>query len=46
MTLNRRQTLQLGSAALAALHPLATRAQASAPRIVASFSLLAGGRRN
>ncbi|MCM0609814.1 MAG: zinc ABC transporter substrate-binding protein [Ideonella sp. WA131b] len=41
MTLNRRQTLQLGSVALAALHPLATRAQAPARRVVTSFSLLA-----
>jgi zinc/manganese transport system substrate-binding protein len=41
MPVNRRQTLFLGSAALAALHPLALRAQAPAPRIVASFSILA-----
>lgn len=41
MTLNRRQTLQLGSAALAAMHPLAGRAQTATPRIVASFSILA-----
>jgi zinc/manganese transport system substrate-binding protein len=41
MTLNRRQTLQLGSVALAALHPLAIRAQAPARHVVASFSLLA-----
>lgn len=41
MTLTRRQTLQLGAAALAALHPLAGRAQATPPRIVASFSILA-----
>jgi zinc/manganese transport system substrate-binding protein len=44
MSLNRRQTLRLGGtavAALAALHPLVLRAQAPAPRIVASFSILA-----
>ncbi len=41
MTLNRRQTLQLGSVALAALHPLAICAQAPARHVVASFSLLA-----
>jgi zinc/manganese transport system substrate-binding protein len=41
MTLNRRQTLKMGGAALAALHPLALRAQAPAPRVVASFSILA-----
>lgn len=36
-----RRTFCLGSAALAALHPLALRAQAPAPRVVASFSILA-----
>ncbi len=41
MPVNRRQTLFLGSAVLAALHPLAGRAQAPAPRVVASFSILA-----
>ena len=41
MTPNRRQTLCIGSAALASLHPLALRAQAPAPRVVASFSILA-----
>lgn len=41
MNLKRRQTLQIGSAALAALHPLAALAQAPAPRVVASFSVLA-----
>lgn len=41
MPMNRRQTLWLGPAALAAWHPLAARAQAPAPRIVASFSILA-----
>jgi zinc/manganese transport system substrate-binding protein len=41
MTPNRRQTLQIGSAALASLSPLALRAQAPAPRIVTSFSILA-----
>jgi zinc/manganese transport system substrate-binding protein len=41
MTLSRRQTLRWGSAALAALHPLALRAQAPAPRVVATFSILA-----
>jgi zinc/manganese transport system substrate-binding protein len=41
MALNRRQTLKLGSVALAALHPLAIRAQAPARHVVASFSLLA-----
>lgn len=39
--MNRRRTLQFGSAALVALHPLALRAQTPAPRIVASFSILA-----
>jgi zinc/manganese transport system substrate-binding protein len=37
----RRRTLCLGSATLAALHPLALQAQAQAPRVVASFSILA-----
>jgi zinc/manganese transport system substrate-binding protein len=41
MAVNRRQTLFLGSAVLAALHPLAGRAQAPTPRVVASFSILA-----
>ncbi len=41
MTLNRRQTLRWGSAALAALQPLALRAQAPAASVVASFSILA-----
>jgi len=53
MTMNRRQILQFGSAALPALHALTARAQAPAPapapgtapipapRIVASFSILA-----
>jgi zinc/manganese transport system substrate-binding protein len=41
MSFTRRQTLQLGSAVLAAMGPRATRAQAGAPRIVASFSILA-----
>lgn len=36
-----RRSFCLGSAALAALHPLALRAQAPAPRVVASFSILA-----
>jgi len=39
--MNRRQTLQFGSAALVALHPLALGAQTTAPRLVASFSILA-----
>lgn len=37
----RRQTLCLASATLAALYPLALRAQTPAPRVVASFSILA-----
>lgn len=37
----RRRIFCLGSAALAALHPMAPRAQASGPRVVASFSILA-----
>lgn len=41
MAVNRRQTLFLGSTALAALPPLALRAQPATPRIVASFSILA-----
>jgi zinc/manganese transport system substrate-binding protein len=41
MTLNRRQTLRWGSAALVALQPLALRAQAPVARVVASFSILA-----
>ncbi|MBI5719335.1 MAG: zinc ABC transporter substrate-binding protein [Burkholderiales bacterium] len=41
MTMNRRRALGLGGAALAALHPSASRAQSPAPRIVASFSILA-----
>lgn len=41
MSITRRQTLRLSSAALAAMHPLASQAQAAPPRIVASFSLLA-----
>ena len=41
MRLIHRRTLCLGSAALAVLHPLVVRAQAPAPRVVASFSILA-----
>jgi zinc/manganese transport system substrate-binding protein len=41
MPLNRRQTLCLGSAALAACHPLAALAQAAGPQLVTSFSILA-----
>jgi zinc/manganese transport system substrate-binding protein len=41
MFVNRRQTLGLGGAALAALNPLSLRAQTQAPQIVASFSILA-----
>jgi zinc/manganese transport system substrate-binding protein len=41
MRLNRRLALQYGSTALVALHPLALRAQGAAPRVVASFSILA-----
>ncbi|MFT3817820.1 MAG: zinc ABC transporter substrate-binding protein [Rubrivivax sp.] len=42
MPLNRRRRLLWGgSAALAVLHPFALRAQAPAPRLVASFSILA-----
>lgn len=41
LSVNRRQMLYRGSAALAALHPLAARAQAPAARVVASFSILA-----
>lgn len=41
MPITRRQTLKFGSAALAAMHPLASRAQAATPPIIASFSLLA-----
>jgi zinc/manganese transport system substrate-binding protein len=41
MTSTRRRLLCLGSATLATLHPLVPRAQASVPRIVASFSILA-----
>jgi zinc/manganese transport system substrate-binding protein len=37
----RRRTFCLGSASAAALHPLALKAQAQAPRVVASFSILA-----
>lgn len=37
----RRRTLFLGSAAAAALHPLALKAQSQAPRVVSSFSILA-----
>lgn len=37
----RRRTLCLASATLAAWHPLALRAQTPAPRVVASFSILA-----
>lgn len=37
----RRRTLLLGSAAMAALHPPAVKAQTRAPRVVASFSILA-----
>lgn len=36
-----RRTFCLGSVTLAALHPLALRAKAPAPRVVASFSILA-----
>jgi zinc/manganese transport system substrate-binding protein len=36
-----RRTLCLGSVTLAALHPLALRARTQAPRVVASFSILA-----
>jgi zinc/manganese transport system substrate-binding protein len=41
MNLNRRQALWRAGTALAALHPLGSRAQTPAPRIVASFSILA-----
>jgi zinc/manganese transport system substrate-binding protein len=41
MSLNRRHTLQLAGTALLALNPLAARAQGAAPRVVASFSILA-----
>jgi zinc/manganese transport system substrate-binding protein len=41
MRFTRRRTLSIGSAAVAALHPLAPWAQAPAPRVVASFSILA-----
>jgi len=41
MKLIRRRNLCLGSATLAALHPLLVRAQPQAPRVVASFSILA-----
>jgi len=37
----RRRTFCLGSATVAALHPLALKAQTQAPRVVASFSILA-----
>ena len=37
----RRRTFCLGSATVAALHPMALRAQTPAPRVVASFSILA-----
>ena len=37
----RRRTFCLGSATVAALHPMALRAQTTAPRVVASFSILA-----
>ena len=37
----RRRTFCLGSATVAALHPMALRAQTAAPRVVASFSILA-----
>jgi len=41
MSVNRRKILCIGSAALPALHALTARAQTPAPRIVASFSILA-----
>lgn len=41
MTMNRRQALCLGSATLLAVQPLSGQAQAQAPRVVASFSILA-----
>jgi zinc/manganese transport system substrate-binding protein len=41
MTSIRRRNFCLGSATMAALQPMATRAQAQAPRVVASFSILA-----
>lgn len=41
MRSNRRRALCLGTATAAALHPLALRAQPQAPRVVASFSILA-----
>jgi zinc/manganese transport system substrate-binding protein len=37
----RRRTFCLGSATVAALHPVALKAQTQAPRVVASFSILA-----
>ena len=37
----RRRTFCLGSATVAALHPMALKAQTQAPRVVASFSILA-----
>jgi zinc/manganese transport system substrate-binding protein len=37
----RRRTFCLGSATVAALHPVALKAQAQVPRVVASFSILA-----
>lgn len=41
MNLNRRQTLQWGCATLASLQASTLRAQTPAPRVVASFSILA-----
>jgi zinc/manganese transport system substrate-binding protein len=41
MNMIRRRTFCLGSATVAALHPLALKAQTQAPRVVASFSILA-----
>ena len=41
MTRIRRRTFCLGSATAAALYPLALKAQPQAPRVVASFSILA-----
>ena len=37
----RRRNLCLGTTTLAALHPIASRAQPAVPRVVASFSILA-----
>jgi zinc/manganese transport system substrate-binding protein len=41
MNMIRRRIFCLGSATVAALHPLALKAQTQAPRVVASFSILA-----